>query len=249
VPLEAARGLARAEKVEFMEFRSGEEGMMGLPARTDKVTFKLNLDSRPETLWEGFDAKLRNQIRKANKSGLTCELVDKAGIEDFYKVFSRNMRDLGTPVWSKGLFREIFSRFPDDAFIALVRHKTFVVAAGLVLAFKRTLYVPSASAYRSCLSLCPNHALYWEVIKFGCENSYQVFDFGRSSWGSGTFRFKKQWSPNPIQLVWEYDLLGATAVPHISPDNPKYRLMIALWRKLPLPLANFIGPRVIRNFP
>jgi serine/alanine adding enzyme len=247
--LDSASDLAVAEKAEFVELRSINSDNLNLLERTDKVTFRLGLESDPDKLWKGFDAKLRNQIRKAEKSGLTTEFKDHSGIDEFYKVFSCNMRDLGTPVWGKVFFKQIFEHFPDHTQLLLVRQNKRVIAGGLVLAFKDSLYVPSASAYRNCLNVCPNHALYWAVIKYGCEHGYRMFDFGRSSHGSKTFQFKKQWEPNPTQLTWQYYLHRATDMPQINPDNPKYRLMVNLWRKLPLPLANLIGPQVIRNFP
>lgn len=247
--LASATELAKTEAAEFVELRSVNSDQLGLDERTDKVTFKLPLQVDHELLWEGFDAKLRNQIRKADKSGLTTEFVASDGLNDFYRVFSRNMRDLGTPVWGRRFFEEIFTRLSERASLILVRKERRVIAAGLVLKFKGSLYVPSASAYRDSLKFCPNHALYWKVIKSGCEDGMVSFDFGRSSTDSNTFRFKKQWVPKPTQLTWQYHLHLSQTMPQINPDNPKYRLMINLWRKMPLPLANWLGPKVIRNFP
>ena len=159
------------------------------------------------------------------------------------------MHDLGTPVWGFKFFKTILETFPDTAQLILVRKNKKAIAGGLVLSFKDTLYVPSASAYRSSLKYCPNHALYWEVIKKGCEQGYNIFDFGRSTLNSPTFGFKKQWVSTPAPLVWQYYLNKAKEMPAINPDNPKYRIFINLWRKLPLPIANFLGPKVIKNFP
>jgi hypothetical protein len=97
--------------------------------------------------------------------------------------------------------------------------------------------------------MCPNHALYWQLIKHGCEKGYRYFDFGRSTWDSATFKFKKQWAPTPTPLQWQYFLNRADEVPHVSPDNPKYRLFIKAWQKLPVSIANILGPKVIKNFP
>jgi lipid II:glycine glycyltransferase (peptidoglycan interpeptide bridge formation enzyme) len=138
---------------------------------------------------------------------------------------------------------------PENANIILVKKDNRAIAGGLLLAFKDRLYVPSASSYRDSLKLCPNHALYWEVIQKGCRDGFRFFDFGRSTWNSDTFNFKKQWTPHPTQLVWQYILNRTEVLPSINPDNPKYRLFINLWRKLPVPVATFLGPRVIRNFP
>jgi len=248
--LAEARRLTERAGAQFMELRSVDKSVSeDLPVSEKKVTFLLQLTEDPDIIWKGFDAKLRNQIRKADKSGLTTEYAGVEGLDAFYKVFSFNMRDLGTPVWGVDLFRQILTRFKDTARLILVRMGDEVIAGGLVLSFKDRLYVPSASAYRSHLKYCPNHALYWRVIKDGCEEGYGVFDFGRSSWDSGTFIFKKQWVPEPSQLNWQYYLNRVDELPSINPDNPKYRLFIRMWQKLPLPLANVIGPRLIKNFP
>ncbi|MEW6050254.1 MAG: FemAB family XrtA/PEP-CTERM system-associated protein [Candidatus Zixiibacteriota bacterium] len=247
--LAEARQLASAHGVEFVEFRSVEQQPLDLTTRTDKVTFLMPLESDSEIVWKRFDAKLRNQIRKSEKSGLTTEFGGVDKLDSFYRVFAYNMRDLGTPVWGKHFFRAILRQFPNSAQLILVKRDNEVIAGGLVLSFKDRVYVPSASSYRWSLSYCPNHALYWAVIRYGCEHGLKYLDFGRSSWDGPTFNFKKQWGAPPTQLHWQYALHKAPDLPAINPGNPKYRLFIKLWQRLPLRVANWLGPRVIRNFP
>ena len=244
-----ARRLAADYSVQFVEFRSVDEQPLGLTVRSDKVTFLLSLDADFETVWKQFDAKLRNQIRKSEKSGLTTEFGGAERLDDFYRVFAHNMRDLGTPVWGKGFFRAIFERFPDSAELILVKKESEVIAGGLVLSFKDRVYVPSASSYRWSLTYCPNHALYWAVIRCGCERGLKYLDFGRSSWDGPTFNFKKQWGAPPTQLHWQYALHKMPELPAINPGNPKYKFLIKMWQKLPLGVANLLGPRLIKNFP
>ncbi len=246
---EHAEELARRRNAEFVEFRSVEPLLVGAPLRNDKVTFRLELDKDPEVIWKKFDAKLRNQIRKSEKSGLDIKIFGAEKLDDFYRIFSWKMRDLGTPVWGKRFFANILTELSDSAKIILVFKEKAPIAGGLLLAFKDMLYVPSASSYNEYLKFCPNHALYWQVIKYGCENGYRRFDFGRSTWNSPTFNFKKQWVSPPIQLNWQYSLIKTDKVPAMNPDNPKYKTVISLWRKLPLWLTNYLGPKVIRNFP
>jgi FemAB-related protein (PEP-CTERM system-associated) len=247
--LERASEIITEQKAEALELRSIDDDNLELPLRRDKVTFLLELNADPDVLWKKFDAKLRNQIRKADKAELTTELGGVNLLPDFYAVFSRNMRDLGTPVWGKNFFEAILTGLDNRARIAVVRRNQQAIAAGLVILSKDRIYVPSASSYRWTRKMCPNHALYWHLIKKGCEEGYRYFDFGRSTWDSTTFRFKKQWVPQPTQLHWQYVLNKASEVPRVNPDNPKYRLFINMWRHLPLPLANFLGPKVIKNFP
>lgn len=246
---EEAVQIAGNEKAEFIEFRTTAAGSMNLELRKDKVTFLLKLEKDFDKIWTGFGPKLRNQIRKAEKSGLTTEFGGGEFLDDFYRVISYNMRDLGTPVWGRKFFETILTAFPNSAQIILVKKDYKVIAAGLLLYFKDRLYIPTASSYRSMLKNCPNHALYWAAIKKGCEEGYRYFDFGRSSWDSNTFNFKKQWVPEPIQLHWQYYLGKSKVIPALNPSNPKYKILIKLWKKMPLSLANYLGPKIIRNFP
>ncbi len=247
--LDEACRITDKENAQFMELRSIEEGNHNLSIREDKATFLLKLDKDPEVIWKGFDAKLRNQIRKSEKSGLTTEFGGIESLPDFYRIFAWKMHDLGTPVWGMKLFESILKNFPEAARIILVKQGEQAVAGGLLLSFKDRFYVPSAAAFRSALKFCPNHALYWEVIKKGCKEGYEYFDFGRSALGSNTYRFKRQWVPEPTRLVWQYYLAGLKDIPSINPSNPKYNLFIHVWKKIPLKLANYLGPKVIRNFP
>lgn len=246
---EHARQLTQRAKAEFLELRSIHASLDQTVHRTDKVTFLLDLGPGEEVLWKKFGAKLRNQIRKAEKSGLTTRFGRHELLDEFYTVFSRNMRDLGTPVWGRDLFEAALSTFGEQAHLILVQKESHTIAAGLVLSFGGKLYVPSASSYRSARVFCPNHILYWDVIKRGCRDGYRYFDFGRSTIDAPTYRFKKQWVPDPTQLVWQYHLNLAERAPAANDQSAKLRLMINLWRRLPLSIANLLGPKVIKNFP
>jgi FemAB-related protein (PEP-CTERM system-associated) len=247
--LHEADRVARESGARFVEMRSVTAVSDNLPQADNRVTFQLRLDPDPDQIWRGFGPKLRNQVRKSEKSGLTTEIGGVEKLDQFYRVFSRNMRDLGTPVWGKQLFLNVLKQFPVTARIILVRQESRAIAGGLILKFKKSLYVPSASAYRESLPLCPNHALYWRVISEGCRDGCEIFDFGRSAIESNTFKFKKQWVPEPTQLHWQYLLNTVDGIPAINPRNPKYRMFISTWQLLPVPLANLLGPRVIKNFP
>lgn len=245
---EACR-ISDSEKAQFMELRSMDAGDNDLRIGEDKVTFLLDLQKGPDAIFGDFGAKLRNQIRKSQKSGLTAEFGHAELLPEFYKIFSWKMHNLGTPVWGEIFFKTIFKEFPDSARIILVKKDEKPVASGLVLSFKDRLYVPSAAAYVDALKYCPNHALYWAVINKGIEEECRYFDFGRSKIDSSTFKFKQQWVPTPTTLRWQYYLARARKLPSINPSNPKYNIFINLWKKLPLSAANYLGPKIIRNFP
>jgi FemAB-related protein (PEP-CTERM system-associated) len=246
--LEAAILQAREDKASWIELRSMKKLRPDMPTRDDKVTFELELGP-PESVWSRLDAKVRNQVRKAQKADLTCHFGREELLPEFYRIFARNMRDLGTPVWGMGFFQVILAAFEKTSEIAVVQKGNYGIAAGLTIGFKDTLAMPSASALRGFRSLCPNNLLYWEVIKRACETGYRCFDFGRSTIGSGTYNFKKHWGPTIKPLHWQYVLLNGNKIPQLNPSNPKFRLAVAIWKRLPLALATWLGPRIARHLP
>ncbi|NIT56489.1 MAG: FemAB family PEP-CTERM system-associated protein [Aliifodinibius sp.] len=247
--LKKAREIAEQEKARFIELRSVRTCDTSLRDRCDKVTFLLDTTRTPELIWKEFNAKLRNQIRKSHKSGLTTEFTGVEGLDRFYKVFSRNMRDLGTPVWDSKCFEAVLTTLDGDARLILVTKDSDTIAGGVVLSFKDRVYVPWASANRDWLKYCPNHALYWTVIKDTSERGFRFFDFGRSTVDSNTFKFKKHWVPSPQQLVWQYYLRKSEEIPSINPDNPALKIFIKIWQRLPMPIANYLGPKVNKMLP
>ncbi|MBS1817548.1 MAG: FemAB family PEP-CTERM system-associated protein [Acidobacteria bacterium] len=242
----AAADLAKARGCLHVELRHIGRQFPMLPARQHKVTMLLTLQGG---LWEKLDRKVRNQVRKAQKSNLVAEHGGIELVGDFYTVFTRNMRDLGTPVYARVLFEEVLRAFPDRAALHVVRHEGKPVAAGLTFRTRGTTEVPWASSIRDYNSLCPNHLLYWSIIERALELGCDTLDFGRSTPGEGTFKFKEQWGAQAVPLHWEYKLLPGAEVPNVSPTNPKYRLMIETWKRLPLGVANFLGPHIVGSIP
>lgn len=247
--LEKARGLLDSLHAEFVEFRHIETTLSGLESRQHKVSMVLDLEGDEELQWRALDAKVRNQVRKAEKSGLTATMGHLDLLDGFYEVFCRNMRDLGTPVYGKNFFQNILVAFPDTTRILSVMFEGRVVASGLLTWFKDTLEVPWASSISDYREKCPNNLLYWEAIRFAISNGSQKFDFGRSTPGEGTFRFKKQWGARPVPLSWQYLLESGRALPELSPKNPKYQAAIRVWQKLPVGLTRLLGPHIVRNIP
>jgi serine/alanine adding enzyme len=137
----------------------------------------------------------------------------------------------------------------DRARIFTVFLNNRVLASGLTIGYKDSLEIPWASSLRGYNKLCANTLLYWEIIKFASEKGYMYFDFGRCSLNSGTYHFKKQWGATPRQLYWYYWLPRGERLPELNPANPKYRLLIAVWQRLPLFLTNLFGPCIARSIP
>ena len=247
--LDEAKRLANREGANFIELRSEHKSHQQLVDYSHRVTFLMELSAGADAIWTGFDPKLRNQVRKSQNSGLTVQYGGLELLDEFYKVFAWKMHELGTPVWGKKLFAGVLTEFSDSVELALVKKDSETVTGALVLRFKDRMYVPSAASYRQYLKQCPYHALYWNTIGRAIEKGCKYFDFGRSSVNSSTYNFKKQWVEVATPLEWQYSLHRVSEVPEINPGNPKYSFAKWIWSRMPLPLANLLGPAVIKNFP
>ena len=248
--LAAASNLALDVGAEHIELRHTANIFENLPVKTAKVSMRLDLPRDPDLLLRSFPSKLRNQIKKPQKEGLIAKIGRADQIDNFYDVFSKNMRDLGTPVYGISFFRNILARFPETTWICTVFTKERLpVASGFLVCFKDMIEIPWASSLRRYNFLSPNMLLYWTALKFSCERGYKVFDFGRSTPQEGTYRFKEQWGAQPIPLYWHYWLRENSPLPELNPKNPKYQLAIKVWKKLPVPVTRLVGPHIVKNLP
>jgi len=245
-----AEVIAAEKNAEHIELRDTQNNSDGLFVKTTKVSMRLLLPKSSEELWKSFSSKLRSQIKRPEKVGMYVKSGREEELESFYDVFSTNMRDLGTPVYSKEFFKNILEEFPETTRINTVYAKMGnPVASGFLVGFKEILEIPWASSLRSYNQYSPNMLLYWNAFKFACENGYRVFDFGRSTIGEGTYRFKEQWGAKPTQLYWHYWMRNGGPLPELNPKNPKYQLAIKIWQKLPVGLTKIIGPMIVKNLP
>ncbi|HXH26024.1 MAG TPA: FemAB family XrtA/PEP-CTERM system-associated protein [Vicinamibacterales bacterium] len=244
-----AAAIGRTFGASHVELRHVDRHTAELPCRTHKVGSRLPLPSTADELWNRLDRKVRNQVRKARKEGLVVESGDARLVPEFYGVFARNMRDLGTPVFPRALFDEALGRLPIDGRVFVVRDGRRAVAAGIWLGWRDTVLVPWASSLRESRSLCANVLLYWTMLEAAIQASYALFDFGRSTPDGGTHRFKRQWGAIDVPLHWEYPLVGTGGVPDHGPTSPRLRVWVAAWQRLPLRLANAVGPEITRQLP
>ncbi|MCB1744351.1 MAG: FemAB family PEP-CTERM system-associated protein [Gammaproteobacteria bacterium] len=240
---------ARSLGVGHIEFRDHRSRDTELAVRTDKVVMELPLDADPEVMRKRFGAKLRSQIKRPLREGAVARIGHIELLDDFYQVFSRNMRDLGTPVYARSFFATVLERMADKASVVLIHLGGRPAAAGLLLTHAGRTEIPWASSLREFNRESVNMLLYDTCIAHACERGSTIFDFGRSSIDSGTYRFKKQWGAEPLQLHWHYWLADGQSMPGLTPDNPKFRLAIAVWQRLPVSLTNLIGPAIVRNLP
>jgi len=234
--------------LELRHERAVDHPLLSEPRAGGKVHMRMDLPATPEALWDRVPSKVRNQVRKGRNAGLTVAWGGEDLVGEFYGVFSRNMRDLGTPVYGRALFREILARFPGRSELCVVRRGDRPVASALLLHGWGVTEVPSASSLRRFNATNCNMLLYWHLLERAVERGQAEFDFGRSTPESSTYRFKKQWGATPHPSAWQH-YLRAGSSSDMRPDNPRYRRFVQVWQKLPVGLTRLIGPPIVRGIP
>jgi FemAB-related protein (PEP-CTERM system-associated) len=190
--------------------------------------------------------KQRAEVRKALKRGLTT-LTDR-DVDRLHRVYAESVRNLGSPVFPRRYFRLLGQAFPDEHDVTTVLHEGRPVAAVLSFHFREEVLPYYGGGTRAARGLAANDLMYWEVMRrAGRDRGATLFDFGRSKSGTGAFDFKKNWGFEPAELHYCYRLAEGASVPENNPNNPRYRLLIAAWKRLPLAVANLIGPRLVRG--
>jgi len=215
-----------------------------ISSTTHKVRMVLDLPESSDALMQSFKSKLRSQIRKPQKEGLRLQIGHIELIDDFYDVFAENMRDLGSPVHSKKLISCALREFSEASRIFIVYRGQTPLACSVTIGFNKLLTNPWASSLRRYGQLAPNMLLYWGMLEFGCNNGFSRFDFGRSSPGEGTYKFKQQWGATPIPLYWYRLSRSDASRPTGGPNKESMQRAIAYWRRLPVALTKVIGPQI-----
>lgn len=213
----------------------------------EKFRLLLQLPESADRLMQSFKSKLRSQIKKPIKEGLIAKIGFNELIDDFYNVFSKNMRDLGSPVHSKKLIDNTLSKIPKQSRIIVVYKDGKPLASSLIVGFRDTLENPWASSLKEYSKLSPNMLLYWTMLKYACEEGYTYFDFGRSSKSEGTFKFKQQWGAKPQPMHWYRIQLQNSTSKKNPYDKKKYGRFIQIWKNIPVPITRKIGPLIRKH--
>jgi FemAB-related protein (PEP-CTERM system-associated) len=242
-----AERMAEQGGAKLLEMRSKRELPIALPVSHRKVTVVLDLQpSDPQLTFKKFEAKLRSQVRKPGKEGVTIRFgADQ--VKPFFQVFAEHMRDLGTPTQPERLFTLLAEQFPDDMWTGCAYLGDKPIAAGIGFRWDNEFEMTWASSLHSHGKIAPNMGLYWAFMEKCVQEGVQVFNFGRTTPGSGTHKFKLQWGGREEPLWWYQKSNGVAKTP--SPDDAKYAWGPRLWKKLPIPVANLLGPRVVRGIP
>jgi len=215
-------------------------------AAGNKVRMLLALPESSDALMQSFRAKLRSQIRKPIKDGLTVRVGGVDLLDDFYNVFVANMRDLGSPVHSKRFILQILLGFQERARIFVVYGKSVPMACSLTLGFNGMLSNPWASSLRRYSQFAPNMLLYWTMLENACRQGYRGFDFGRSTVDEGTYRFKEQWGAKPVPLYWYKFSRDIRSSNEVTAHGSWMNRAMECWKRLPVPVTRVLGPKIRR---
>lgn len=217
-----------------------------------KVSMLMSLPEDSELLFASFKSKLRSQIRKAEKNGLHYKIgSDKTMLDDFYQVFSHNMKALGSPVHAKQWFESLLEYYQEKMVISIVYKNEIPIGGGIVLIAANKAAIPWASTKAEFNRLSPNMMLYWSLLKHLSDNGITEFDFGRSSYGEGTFKFKQQWGALPAPLDWhtlqlctDHSNVNTEKAANNTSSGKLREIIESIWRKLPLKVTILLGPKI-----
>jgi len=257
--IEKAFSIAEKKQIQNFTVRS-TKSLSGVDSNNtlnnNKVRMILNLPKSPEELMASFKSKLRSQVKKTSRDGLTANVGSLELLDDFYSIFSENMRDLGSPVHSRKWFEYILKEYDEYArLIVVCLEDNTPAAGGILLLHPNQISVPWASSLRKFNRFNPNMLLYWTFLKLSIEVGSPQFDFGRSTPGEGTYRFKKQWGSNDSSLHWaEYNKFAISTI-DLSLNNLKdygsngfgRKISETILQKLPVSIATAFGS-IVRKY-
>lgn len=242
---QAAQAIARQRNVDYLEYRNLTITNRTWPRKELYATFRKSLYPDPERNLNAVPRKQRAMVRKGIKAGLTSAVDED--LDRFFLAYSTSLHRLGTPAFPRKYFALLKDTFGDACDILTVTKNDRTISSVMSFYFRDQVLPYYGGGTDEARDVAGNDFMYWELMRRACERGYAVFDFGRSKQGSGSFAFKKNWGFQPQLLSYEYQLHRAKAIPDHNPLNPKYRLFISAWQRLPLSVANFLGPFVIKN--
>ena len=241
----AASKMARDLGVDSLEMRNQISRHPDRPSKKLYVMFRKELEPDPEANLKAIPRKQRAVVRKGIKVGLVS--VIDPDVDRLYDAYAESVRNLGTPVFSKKYFEILKETFGDQCEVLTIENQGELVASVMNFYFRDQVLPYYGGGTAVARTVQGNDFMYWEVMRRAVEKGVKIFDYGRSKEGTGSYRFKKHWGFEPEPLHYEFDLVKSTEMPDINPLNPKYRLFISAWQKLPLPVSKIVGPWISRN--
>jgi FemAB-related protein (PEP-CTERM system-associated) len=243
---QAAQQLARKLGVAHLELRNIQPRHTDWPTQDLYVTFRKEIFAEEEANMLAIPRKQRAMVRKGIKNGLVSEI--DTTVDRFFALFADNVHRHGTPAMPKKYFKALQAQFGADCEVLTVTSSDGRPLSSVLSFYFRDEVLPYYAGDDECArDFAANDFKYWELMRRACARGLKVFDYGRSKQGTGPYAFKKNWGFEPIPLHYEYCLYKRDAIPQNNPNNAKYKLMINVWRRMPLGLANWLGPFVVRN--
>jgi FemAB-related protein (PEP-CTERM system-associated) len=241
-----AQQLACSIGVEHLELRHTEQRHPDWPAQALYVTFRKAIAPKEEDNLLAIPRKQRAMVRKGIKLGLTCAI--DATVDRFFALYADNVHRHGTPAFPKRYFQALRDTFGADCEVLTVSSAEGLPLSSVLSFYFRDEVLPYyAGDDEAARDLAANDFKYWELMRRACARGLKVFDYGRSKVGTGPYAFKKNWGFEPTPLHYEFCLYQREAIPQNNPNNAKYRLLIQAWKRMPLPMANWLGPFIVRN--
>ena len=241
-----AQALAQNLGVDYLELRNIELRQPTWPTQDLYVTFRKEILPEPEANMLAIPRKQRAMVRKGIKNGLSS-VVD-SDVQRFFDLYADNVHRHGTPALPRRYFEMLQRAFGSDCEVLTVTDRNGRAVSSVLSFYFRDEVLPYyAGDAEAARELAANDFKYWELMRRSCERGYRVFDYGRSKRGTGSFAFKKNWGFEPKPLHYQYRLYRGERIPQNNPANPKFRAFIAVWRRLPIALANRLGPLIVRN--
>jgi len=241
-----AHRIALSLGVDHLEYRNTSPQHLDWPKQDLYVTFRKEIFAEEEANMLAIPRKQRAMVRKGLKNGLQSHI--DADASRFFALYADNVHRHGTPAMPKRYFQALLDEFGADAEVLTVTDdKGRALSSVLSFYFRDEVLPYYAGDDESARDLAANDFKYWELMRRACAKGLKVFDYGRSKQGTGSYAFKKNWGFEPTPLHYEYQLFNRDSVPQNNPSNAKYQLLIKAWRKLPLGVANWLGPFIVRN--
>lgn len=243
--LEAER-IARHLGVAHLELRNVNPRHADWPTQDLYVTFRKEILDGEEANMLAIPRKQRAMVRKGIKNGLVSQI--DSNVDRFFALFADNVHRHGTPAMPKKYFKALQTEFGTDCeVLTVVAPDGRALSSVLSFYFRDEVMPYYAGDDEAARDLAANDFKYWELMRRACVRGLKMFDYGRSKRGTGPYAFKKNWGFEPTPLYYEYRLYKHDAIPQNNPNNAKYKLMISIWRRMPIGLANWLGPFVVRN--
>jgi serine/alanine adding enzyme len=241
--------LAVELNVDHVEIRQGDPSDIEWQDPVPKVAMGLSLPQDKDEMWKTLSSRLRNKIRNAEKAGFTVRIGGSEDLCHFYPIFAINMRNVGTPVYSKKFFDNQFRTSKANIRVLTLWTNKSPIAGAILTPFRESLEMPWCASLPEWRGEYSHDYLYWSILKWSIQNGYKRVDFGRCTPGGGNYRFKQHWGCEERPLHWYFWVRPGRSIPHLRPNNPHYHLAVELWKRLPLFLANSVGPLVVRSIP